>query len=88
MRDDVLAKRLFYGGCLGLPWLWLVQVMYWYGKERQDSQEEQSNQEALLNNADTNDGENDAALSPKITLFGGLKHRTLTKSLTTCPSLS
>mmetsp|Transcript_13875 Transcript_13875/g.16764 ORF Transcript_13875/g.16764 Transcript_13875/m.16764 type:complete len:131 (-) Transcript_13875:1448-1840(-) len=56
MRDDVLAQRLFYGGCLGLPWLWLVHVMYWYGKQRQNSQDgEASNSEALLSNADTND---------------------------------
>jgi len=28
MREDVLARRMFYGGCALLPWLWLVNVLY------------------------------------------------------------
>ena len=31
---DELSKRFFYGGCFGLPWLWIVHVFYWYGKAR------------------------------------------------------
>ena len=28
MRSDVLSKRLFLAGCFGLPWLWIVHVLY------------------------------------------------------------
>lgn len=28
MKDDVLARRMFYGGCAFLPWLWFVNVLY------------------------------------------------------------
>jgi hypothetical protein len=29
-----LSKRFYYGGFLGLPWLWIVHVMHWYGKKK------------------------------------------------------
>ena len=28
MRDDKLAQQMFYGGCAFLPWMWVVNVMY------------------------------------------------------------
>uniref|UniRef100_A0A7S2URL7 Gamma-secretase subunit PEN-2 n=1 Tax=Attheya septentrionalis TaxID=420275 RepID=A0A7S2URL7_9STRA len=28
MREDLLAKRMFWVGCCGLPWLWAVNVLY------------------------------------------------------------
>lgn len=29
MKDEILlAKRMFYAGCLGLPWLWICNVLY------------------------------------------------------------
>mmetsp|Transcript_18054 Transcript_18054/g.51688 ORF Transcript_18054/g.51688 Transcript_18054/m.51688 type:complete len:171 (+) Transcript_18054:92-604(+) len=28
MREDKLARQMFYGGCAFLPWLWIVNVMY------------------------------------------------------------
>jgi hypothetical protein len=28
MRSDLLSKRLFFAGCFGLPWLWVVHVLY------------------------------------------------------------
>ena len=46
MRSDLLSKRLFAAGCLGLPWLWTVHVMYhWKGAD--DGEQEQN--EGLLN---------------------------------------
>jgi hypothetical protein len=27
-KDHLLAKRMFYCGCLALPWLWIVNVLY------------------------------------------------------------
>mmetsp|Transcript_425 Transcript_425/g.562 ORF Transcript_425/g.562 Transcript_425/m.562 type:complete len:108 (+) Transcript_425:80-403(+) len=28
-RDDViLARRMFFGGCALLPWLWIVNILY------------------------------------------------------------
>lgn len=27
-KDHLLAKRMFYFGCLALPWLWIVNVLY------------------------------------------------------------
>mmetsp|Transcript_6044 Transcript_6044/g.13463 ORF Transcript_6044/g.13463 Transcript_6044/m.13463 type:complete len:113 (-) Transcript_6044:1166-1504(-) len=40
MRDDLLAKRLFFVGCLGLPWLWAVHVLYWFGKQQSSENNE------------------------------------------------
>lgn len=29
IKDDILlAKRMFYAGCVGLPWLWICNVLY------------------------------------------------------------
>ena len=28
MRDDALARQMFFGGCALLPWLWVVNVLY------------------------------------------------------------
>mmetsp|Transcript_40710 Transcript_40710/g.122615 ORF Transcript_40710/g.122615 Transcript_40710/m.122615 type:complete len:115 (+) Transcript_40710:414-758(+) len=28
MREDKLARLMFYGGCACLPWLWCVNIMY------------------------------------------------------------
>lgn len=28
MREDKLARQMFYGGCAFLPWLWVVNAMY------------------------------------------------------------
>lgn len=28
MRSDLLSKRLFIAGSFGLPWLWIVHVLY------------------------------------------------------------
>jgi hypothetical protein len=33
MRTDLLSKRLFLTGCLGLPWLWTVHVLYWKSRK-------------------------------------------------------
>jgi hypothetical protein len=30
----VLARRMFVGGCLGLPWLWAVNAWYFRDKLR------------------------------------------------------
>ena len=37
MREDRLAKLLFFGGCAGLPWLWSVHIMYFGGKKRREA---------------------------------------------------
>ena len=42
MRTDLLSKRLFQAGCFGLPWLWIVHVLYWRGNTSEAN-------EALLN---------------------------------------
>jgi hypothetical protein len=34
LRADELSRRMFLGGLLGLPWLWIVHTLYWYGKQR------------------------------------------------------
>jgi hypothetical protein len=38
LRDDEISKRIFYAGCLGLPWLWIVHTLGWYGKQRAEDQ--------------------------------------------------
>ena len=32
---DVLSKRFYYAGFLGLPWLWIVHVLNWHGKKKE-----------------------------------------------------
>lgn len=32
MREDKLARLMFYGGCALLPWLWCVNIMYFRKK--------------------------------------------------------
>ena len=32
MRDDHLARRMFFIGCLGLPFLWFVNVLHFRQK--------------------------------------------------------
>ena len=44
---DVISKRMFYGGCFALPWLWIVHTLHWYGKNRSNNNTEQS--ESLVN---------------------------------------
>mmetsp|Transcript_788 Transcript_788/g.1802 ORF Transcript_788/g.1802 Transcript_788/m.1802 type:complete len:132 (-) Transcript_788:81-476(-) len=34
LRDDELSKRFYYGGLLGLPWLWIVHALHFNGKQR------------------------------------------------------
>jgi hypothetical protein len=29
-RPDINAKQMFFVGFLGLPWLWIVNVMYYW----------------------------------------------------------
>ncbi|KAL3790103.1 hypothetical protein HJC23_013614 [Cyclotella cryptica] len=31
-QEIILARRIFYAGCLGLPWLWICNVMYFRRK--------------------------------------------------------
>jgi hypothetical protein len=38
LRDDEISKRIFYAGCLGLPWLWIVHTLGWYDKQRGEDQ--------------------------------------------------
>jgi hypothetical protein len=33
LENDELSRRFFYGGLLGLPWLWIVHTLNWYGKK-------------------------------------------------------
>ena len=33
MRSDLLSKRIFLAGSFGLPWLWVVHVLYNRGLE-------------------------------------------------------
>ena len=29
-RPDIIAKQMFYVGLFGLPWLWLVNILYFW----------------------------------------------------------
>lgn len=42
MRSDLLSKRIFFAGFLGLPWLWIVHILYWRTNE-------ESNDQGILN---------------------------------------
>ena len=34
LQEDEISQRIFYGGLLGLPWLWMVHAMGYYSKKR------------------------------------------------------
>lgn len=38
-EDALLARRFFFGGCLGLPWLWMLNCMYFAPKRNSISVE-------------------------------------------------
>jgi hypothetical protein len=42
MREDLLSKRIFLAGLCGLPWLWIVHVLYYYGRQREEEQQRQN----------------------------------------------
>ena len=55
LKPDELSKRMFYGGCCGLPWLWIVHTLFWYGKLRGDGDEllvNNNNERKLNQNVD------------------------------------
>lgn len=39
MRADVLSQRIFTAGCFGLPWLWVVHVLYERGLDEAGNSE-------------------------------------------------
>ena len=54
LNDDELSKRFYFGGMLGLPWLWIVHAIHFYGKQRSmDAQR-------MLREAQRNAGKDDA----------------------------
>lgn len=38
MRSDLLSKRIFIAGCFGLPWLWIVHILYWNSNQEKNDQ--------------------------------------------------
>jgi hypothetical protein len=32
MRADELSRKMFFAGCFGLPWLWIVHTLFFYNK--------------------------------------------------------
>ena len=36
LRDDQLSRRYYIGGLIGLPWLWIVHAIHYYGKQRNE----------------------------------------------------
>jgi hypothetical protein len=34
MKDDELSRRYYFAGFAGLPWLWIVHTLNWYGKQK------------------------------------------------------
>ncbi|VEU34683.1 unnamed protein product [Pseudo-nitzschia multistriata] len=59
LRDDELSKRFYYGGLLGLPWLWIVHALHFHGKQRQLEaqrilrEEQEHNSESSSSHPDT-----------------------------------
>lgn len=40
MRSDLLSKRIFFAGCFGLPWLWVVHVLFHVGGSKEEGDEQ------------------------------------------------
>ena len=47
LENDELSRRYFYGGLLGLPWLWIVHTLNWYGKQRDSNIDPPDNRKYL-----------------------------------------
>lgn len=41
MRSDLLSKRIFFAGCFGLPWLWVVHVLFHASNHEEDNEQQQ-----------------------------------------------
>lgn len=41
----LLARRMFIGGCFGLPWLWAINVWYFWGKVFGQAEAQERNEE-------------------------------------------
>mmetsp|Transcript_11879 Transcript_11879/g.18229 ORF Transcript_11879/g.18229 Transcript_11879/m.18229 type:complete len:124 (-) Transcript_11879:285-656(-) len=64
MRDDKLARILFFVGCAGLPWLWAVHLLYYLEKQRkraagEEDDDSSNDQDALLNEDESSESEDD-----------------------------
>ena len=54
-RPDINAKQMFFVGLLGLPWLWIVNIMYhWKAVYGSGNQNESDNRG--VNSGDENTG--------------------------------
>ena len=47
MPAEELSRRMFLGGLLGLPWLWIAHTLYFRGKERQQRRANSNNNGAF-----------------------------------------
>eukprot|EP00536_Pseudo-nitzschia_multiseries_P006355 jgi/Psemu1/255320/estExt_Genewise1Plus.C_1340002 len=59
LRDDELSKRFYYGGLLGLPWLWIVHALHFHGKQRNAEAQRMLREEQ--DGADTSSSERDVS---------------------------
>jgi len=57
LRDDELSRRIYYGGLAGLPWLWIVHTVYYYGKQRKIDAQRILRQEHEHNNYQNEDND-------------------------------
>ena len=70
LRDDELSKRFYYGGMFGLPWLWIVHAIHFYGKQRNIEAQSMLREENNISGKDiTRRDEHCASLSLWNTLF-------------------
>lgn len=77
-RPDINAKQMFFVGLLGLPWLWVVNVMYhWkavYGHGNQNGSEnarggtedENTGILDLMNDSENDNEQNNDAVPPEL----------------------
>jgi hypothetical protein len=65
ITPDELSRRMFFGGMLGLPWLWIAHTLYWYGKQREDRRRSDDDDDGRNGGRQEQD---DSSSSPEILL--------------------
>jgi len=61
MRSDLLSKRIFFAGCFGLPWLWIVHFLH--ANELEDNAANGGSQERETLDVDAEFPENETTLN-------------------------
>ncbi len=80
LRDDELSKRFFYGGMLGLPWLWIVHAINYHGKKRSMEAQQMLREEQNAGKNEMERNDNWVSLPSNVSPFQFWSHHEVSQS--------